>query len=252
MDGDLEGSKDPSFLTRMPNFSISVYEQKDFDAYQFEMGQRSVAVEGHKYSIDYALKEGAKMPGELQIMRNYTNAVKKIGGSVLYEDLNAKRAVMKITKDGKEAWIEVRPEDGAMAYNLIVVEKQEMAQDVSANDMFDALNRDGHIALYINFDTGKSAIKSESQKIITRIVEMMQNNSGLNIGVEGHTDNVGDPKKNKTLSEERARAVIAAIIKNGIDSQRLTAKGFGQDRPIADNRIEEGRAKNRRVELVKM
>jgi outer membrane protein OmpA-like peptidoglycan-associated protein len=69
--------------------------------------------------------------------------------------------------------------------------------------------------------------------------------------VEGHTDNVGNPKSNKTLSDERAKSVVAAIVSQGIDTKRLSAAGYGQDKPIADNKTEEGKAKNRRVELVK-
>ena len=73
----------------------------------------------------------------------------------------------------------------------------------------------------------------------------------LSIGIEGHTDNVGQALANKTLSEKRAQSVMAAVVGAGIDAKRLTAAGFGQERPVADNRSEEGRAKNRRVELVK-
>jgi len=80
---------------------------------------------------------------------------------------------------------------------------------------------------------------------------MMKANPDLKIGVEGHTDNVGNPKSNKTLSDERAMAVVASIVAQGIDPKRLSAAGHGQDKPIADNKTEEGRAKNRRVELVK-
>ncbi len=250
---DVEGSKDPSYITRMPNFTISLYEQKDFDSYQFEMGETSTTIEGHTYSIEYQLSEGAKAPGELQIMRNYINAVKKLaGGSVVFEDQGGKRAIMRIAKNGKEAWVEVKSQDGAQAYTLTIVEKQEMAQDVTANDMFDALNRDGRVALYINFDTGKSTVRPESRKIIDQIVEMMKNNSGLRISVEGHTDSVGERAKNKILSEERAKAVVAALVKQGIKPTRLSAYGFGQEKPLADNKTEEGRAKNRRVELIKM
>lgn len=122
---------------------------------------------------------------------------------------------------------------------------------MTANDMFDALNREGHVALYINFDTGKSTIKSESQKVVDQIAEMMQNNPDLHISVEGHTDTVGDRAKNKALSEDRAKSVVACLVKQGIDAKRLSAAGFGQDKPTADNKTEEGRAKNRRVELVK-
>jgi outer membrane protein OmpA-like peptidoglycan-associated protein len=73
----------------------------------------------------------------------------------------------------------------------------------------------------------------------------------LKIGVEGHTDSVGSPKSNKILSDDRAKAVVGEIVARGIDANRLSAVGHGQDRPIADNKTEEGRAKNRRVELVK-
>jgi outer membrane protein OmpA-like peptidoglycan-associated protein len=126
-----------------------------------------------------------------------------------------------------------------------------MKQDVTASSMLDALNREGHIALYINFDTGKSTIKPESKPIINQIVEMLKANPDLKISVEGHTDNVGNPKSNQTLSDERAKAVVSAIVAQGIDAKRLNATGYGQDKPIADNKTEEGRAKNRRVELVK-
>jgi outer membrane protein OmpA-like peptidoglycan-associated protein len=126
-----------------------------------------------------------------------------------------------------------------------------MKQDVTASNMFEALNRDGHIALYINFDTGKSVVKPESQPIIEQIVQMLKSNPDLKIGVEGHTDNVGTPASNKTLSEARAKSVVSSIVAQGITAERLSPAGYGQDKPIGDNNTDEGRAKNRRVELVK-
>jgi outer membrane protein OmpA-like peptidoglycan-associated protein len=104
--------------------------------------------------------------------------------------------------------------------------------------MFDALNKDGYIALYINFETGKADIKPESHKIIEQIVQMMKDNPTLNISIEGHTDNVGTPQSNQTLSENRAKAVMNAIIAKGIDKSRLSSKGWGQTKPIADIKTE--------------
>jgi outer membrane protein OmpA-like peptidoglycan-associated protein len=117
--------------------------------------------------------------------------------------------------------------------------------------MLDSLNRKGYIALYINFDTGKSIIKPESMPLIAQIVDMLNSNPDLKLNVEGHTDNVGNPISNITLSEERAKSVVAAIVAHGIDVKRLGSLGHGQDKPIGDNKTDEGRAKNRRVELVK-
>lgn len=136
-------------------------------------------------------------------------------------------------------------------YYLTLLVKEAMKQDVEASNLLEALNREGHVALYINFDTGKSTIKPESEPIIHQIVEMMRANPEVKISVEGHTDNVGNPESNKMLSEDRANAVVTAIVAQGIDAKRLSSVGHGEDKPIADNKTEEGRASNRRVELVK-
>jgi outer membrane protein OmpA-like peptidoglycan-associated protein len=113
------------------------------------------------------------------------------------------------------------------------------------------LSDEGHIALYINFDTGKSVIKPESGAIIEQIVGMMKSNPELKLGVEGQTDNAGNPSSNKVLSEVRAKSVVSAIVSQGISTERLSSSGYGQDKQIADNNTDEGRAKNRRVELVR-
>ena len=83
-------------------------------------------------------------------------------------------------------------------------------------------------------------------------MKLLKNNPGLNLTVEGHTDNIGAPDYNRRLSDARARSVAAALRARAILDSRLKAVGYGQDKPIADNNAEEGRAKNRRVELVKM
>jgi OmpA-OmpF porin, OOP family len=126
-----------------------------------------------------------------------------------------------------------------------------MTQEVTADAMYDALSKDGFLALYINFDTGKADIKPESQGTIGQIAALLAAHPELKVSIEGHTDNAGTPASNKTLSEARARAVMAAVVKAGAAPARLAAVGWGQEKPIADNRSEDGRAKNRRVEIVK-
>ena len=123
---------------------------------------------------------------------------------------------------------------------------------VSSSAMLDALNKDGFIALDIHFDTAKATIKADSTAQVDEIASLLKANPKLKLSVEGHTDNTGTPEGNRKLSDARAASVKAALVAKGIEAPRLQSKGFGQDKPVADNRTEEGRAKNRRVELVKL
>ena len=102
----------------------------------------------------------------------------------------------------------------------------------------------------IKFKTGSAEILAESQAIIDAVDKVMNEHVELNrIRVEGHTDNVGLAKNNKVLSTKRAAAVVAALVKSGVDKKRLTSVGLGQDKPIDTNTTEEGKANNRRVEF---
>ncbi|MEW6586589.1 MAG: OmpA family protein [Nitrospirota bacterium] len=256
--------QDMPYFSGMPSYDIWSAEDKEFDEYRFCDGKKPISVEGKLWKREYGLKNEGKEASGLQIIRNYSNAIKNMGGTILFEGTReaietvcpdgagyARQVNGRVAKGGKELWIEVGYHDYNGTYVITVLEKEAMKQDVTASDMFDALNREGHVALYINFDTGKSIIKPESKPIIDQIIEMLKSNPELKISVEGHTDDVGDPKSNKTLSDDRAKAVMTAIVGRGIDAKRLSAVGYGQDKPIADNKTEEGRARNRRVELVK-
>jgi OmpA-OmpF porin, OOP family len=256
--------QDMPYFSGMPSYDIWSADDKEFDEYKFCNGKKPVAIEGKLWRREYGLKNEGKEASGLQIIRNYSNAIKNMGGTILIEGTKeaieavcpggegyARQVDGKVAKGGKELWVEVGYHEYNGTYFITVIEKEDMKQDVTASDMFDALNREGHIALYINFDTGKSTIKPESKPIINQIVEMLKFKPELKISVEGHTDNAGNPKSNKTLSDDRAKAVVTEIVAQGIDEKRLSAVGYGQDKPIADNATEEGRAKNRRVELVK-
>jgi OOP family OmpA-OmpF porin len=246
---DAEGCKDHPMLSRMTNFYISDCE-RNHDEVEFYVGEeKTEKVEGQKTRISYALKEGVDAPSYFQLRKNYENAVKSLGGTVLHtreEYLSG-----KIVRGGQEVWVQLGAANSATVYDLTIVEKKAMTQEVTASDMLDALNRDGFIALYINFDTAKADIRPDSQPTVDQIATVLKQNPALKVSIEGHTDNTGAPAQNKTLSEQRANAVVAAIVKQGVAASRMSAVGWGQEKPIADNRTEAGRAKNRRVELVK-
>ena len=119
--------------------------------------------------------------------------------------------------------------------------------------LYDRMMSDGKFITYgITFDVGKATIKPESMGEINRIVQLMNENPTLKFSVEGHTDSTGSANNNQTLSEQRSQAIVNKLVEMGISADRLTAVGKGQNSPIADNNTDEGRAKNRRVEFVKM
>ena len=110
---------------------------------------------------------------------------------------------------------------------------------------------DGRIVLYSGFDTGKVSMKPEFQRTIDKVYELMRMNQNLQIRIEAYTDDVGEAGANQRLSEERARAVMNALVRNGIDPKRLTALGLGSSRPIVANTSTDERARSNRVELVR-
>lgn len=246
--------KDHPLFTRMPDSWIHHCTEKAFDSFKFITGQnKSEQVEGHFWMISYYPQASVKTkPSELQILRNYENAVKKLGGKVLYSEKS--KETMLLIRDGKEIWIEVSAEFTGK-YGLRIVEKKAMVQDIVANaDAFlDDLKASGHSALYgILFDTGKSDLKPESQQTIGEIAKLLKKEMKLKLYVVGHTDNVGRLEANVKLSQDRAEAVIKVLCLDfGIDNDRLVSFGNGPFAPVASNDSEEGRAKNRRVELVK-
>ena len=118
--------------------------------------------------------------------------------------------------------------------------------------LYDRLTTDGKIVSYaITFEIGKADLKPESVIEINRVAKLMQEHPELEFEVQGHCDNTGTDAVNDPLSQQRAEAIVNALVKQGIAQSRLTPVGKGSHSPIAPNDTAEGRAKNRRVEFVK-
>lgn len=253
---DAENSKDPVLFTRMPGFYIYRYDDLQFDRFEFTTGQdKTQAVEGHSIFIVYWVKDNVQEPSGLQIVRNYTNAIKKVGGQLIYEweDGGAQNVTLKLVKDGKETWAYVYA--AGNTYNINIIEKEAMEQDVvaDASSMARSIKETGKVAVYgIYFDSGKSTLKPESLPTLQEIAKLMKADPALKLYVVGHTDNTGTFDANLKLSMERATEVVNALVsQHGVNAASLKAYGDGPTAPVASNETEEGKALNRRVELVK-
>lgn len=254
---DKEGCKDPALFTRMPNFHIYNCQDLQFDKYEFPLNaDKKQSVEGHYLYVNYYLNDNAQTPSGLQIVRNYTNAIKKIGGKLIYEfeDGGTQYTTLQLVKDKKEIWAQIAGAGNGM-YSIYIVEKEAMNQDVAADasSMAKSIKETGKVAVYgIYFDTGKSVLKAESKPALDEISKLLKADPKLKLYVVGHTDNTGVFESNLRLSTERALAVMNALITQySISADRLRSYGDGPTAPVATNDTEEGKALNRRVELVK-
>ena len=251
---DTAGCKDHELFTRMPDSWIHNCSDKEFDFFEFTTGLKATTrVEGRTWKISYYPQASAKTkPSELQILRNFENAVARLGGKTVFTSRT--KDTFQIVQGGREIWVEVWAEFTGK-YGLTIVEKQQMAQDIVANAaaLANDLKTTGHVTVEgIYFDTGKAEIKPESAKAIGEIAKMLAADPALKVYVVGHTDTVGVLDANMKLSQDRAASVMQALVAtHGIAAARLKSFGAGPYAPVATNDTDAGRAKNRRVELVK-
>ncbi len=249
---DRQGCRDHPMLSRMSGYFIERCQDQPFASHKFQTSHGRTAVEGHLTFLEYHKPRGSAKTARLEVIRNYVNAMKAIGGQVTYQ--GSYSASLKAMAQDREVWVDVRP-GVALSYQLYIVEKQPLAQQVVADAaaLLADLDRAGHTVLHgVFFDTDQAVVKPESGPTLTEIARLLRENPGMNAFVVGHTDMSGDLDHNLELSRRRAAAVVEALVTaHGVPRQRLTARGVGPLAPMGPNDTEAGRKLNRRVELVK-
>ena len=256
---DAEGCKDSSVLSRMRSCSIESCEKKDFDKGDLiigpvnEAGRQQKSVEGAVETIVYRC---TKNVSQLAIARNASSALKAAGYTIVYDGPGPDGLpAVTARKGGLWASIETSYNGDDIDYTETVVRSKEMEQQMaaSAEEWETSINATGYCSIYgILFDSGKSSIQPSSASCLNEMVKLLRKNAAWKMQVEGHTDNVGGKEANARLSQARADAVRTWLTGHGVAADRLTAKGFGETKPVAPNVDEEGRSKNRRVDLRKL
>ncbi len=250
---DVAGSKDHPLLTRMPGYFIGTYQPKDFDTVDTSayLSGDDARWEGKVTRLTYQVKTGTKPISMVQIARNHAEAIKRAGGKILAD--GGREILGRFEKGGVKTWVWCSANNEGASYDLTIVEAKAMEQEVvaDASALKSGLAAEGKVAVYgILFDTNRSVVKPESEPALAQITKLLQQDPKLQLFVVGHTDGVGTPEANQKLSADRAAAVVQALVSRGISAARLKPSGVGMYSPVSSNRTEEGRAKNRRVELV--
>jgi len=194
---DRDGCKEHPLFTRMPGYFIFACKEQQFDAMKFKVGEskrpREESVEGRWIQIIYNFdKSKGSAPSGLQVVRNYQNAIKQVGGEVLWE--SNRETTLKLVKKGTEFWSLVS--EYGKAVTITIVERQAMKQDVVANAEVwaNALKANGHAAVYgIYFDTGSAAVKPESEPALQEVAKLLGGDASLKVYVVGHPAAHPDP-----------------------------------------------------------
>ena len=251
-----EPAKDNPSVPRFPGMVMESGVQTDFDGYDFQITEDGATqrVEGKSWDFTYALKPGARQPSALEVTRNYANQFVARGGKVLFQASDATMATMRMPLGGGQRCLTVVVNNGGEQIVMRIIEPAAMKQKVelSADEMAEQVGSTGKVILRgILFDTAKSDIKADSAPVLDEVAAMMTKSAAVRFRIDGHTDNVGSKAANLALSRARAASVKAALVARGVAAARLSSDGFGDAQPVADNATEDGRAQNRRVELVK-
>ena len=260
----------PSGLNEGERFT----NKANFDSLYVVTGKQLRIVEGRVESHQFYLN-GTQM-SETEARRNYESLIAQMGGvrvndvkpdelspdsvddiiankkKTRFSDSTLTYDVYLVRKPDQLVWIVLMANNSRVVTTVVAEQpfKQTIAF-VTADAMQSQLASAGHVALYINFDTDKAAIRPDGRPAVDEIAKLLEKDPSLKLTIEGHTDNVGDPAHNKALSQQRADAVMGSLLAGGIAKDRLSAVGLGDAKPVADNQDDTGRAKNRRVELVK-
>lgn len=200
-----------------PTETQALLEVKVTDFKDKPLPKESLTFIAKKTKKEYTVKTGADGKAKLLLPEGDTYEVK-------YRDF---------TEQVNYSDVPIPTELGAFSYNLNIKFEPEK--------VFTLKN--------VNFETGKANLTTNSYPALNELVELLKEKPTMTIEIAGHTDNVGSPEANQVLSEDRAKSVKQYLVTKGIAATRLTAKGYGDTQPIADNGSEDGRKQNRRTEV---
>ncbi|MBI2518836.1 MAG: OmpA family protein [Bdellovibrio sp.] len=270
---------DEKLLTPYPGTEVITNEVKDFDELDIPLAPKTNGkiavqqkVQGRWTRLEYSFPQGRSA---LEVYKNYSDALTKGGFKIIFSCRKEECGfdggpvkglgywpydtshylVAQLSRKGERVWVVLDVRTNSSIYVNVLREKA-METDlvvVNAAVLEKSIADEGHVAVYgIEFDTGNAELKPTSSPIITEIAKLLNADPKLKIYIVGHTDNVGGLEQNLDLARKRAASVCKVLITHHkIGADRLSPQGVGPLVPLATNGTHEGRARNRRVDLVK-
>lgn len=287
---DVKGSKDHPMVSRYPGSIIKVYKFADYDEYQLPLAKPEMlkgkptftklkTIEGKITRIAYQIEKGTST---LKVFRNFSNAFRQAGFKTLFECKKqdcghssgwqrfflqsqvwgrneSQRAFVGQFNKGKKTLFVVfyvGDQGNRIMAEIDIIESKTMKSDlikVDPEKLGSDIDTTGKAVVYgIYFDTDKATLKPGSKPALDAIAKLLKLKPALKLYVVGHTDDQGELQHNVKLSNARASAVVSTLVKQyRVDASRLLAHGAGPYSPVAPNINDQGKAKNRRVELVR-
>ncbi len=246
---------DYRLLGHLPGFVANKPVTRSYDTMNFSVidngEEKDVAAQGRTFTVHYDDKRSGDPMTNAEISWNYREALKTLGAEILFT--GTRDTTARLLQDGQAIWLRIYA--GETSVDISVVEEKPFEPTIRPpppTQMQAALAQTGRIALYVNFDFDRSTLRPEAAPVVAEVAALLKADPALRLSIEGHTDSLGTADRNRTLSADRAASFAAAVAAQGVPPARLASAGFGPDKPIATNDTTEGRAKNRRVELVRI
>ncbi|MEA2110576.1 MAG: OmpA family protein [Campylobacterota bacterium] len=238
-------------IAHVKDYAIERYSYKRYNEHTFYYNKKAHIHKGKFWKLDFRNSGTDKNSHRYAIAHDYKAKILELDATILKDEDN--NILFRLEHNNAINYIYLSVYN--KTFSLTIIEEEAFKQSlILTPDAIKAeLDKTGKITLDgIFFDFNKATLKPESKKAILSAVALMQRYGDLVLLVHGHTDNKGSDTYNHKLSKERAASVRKAIITEGIESSRLQSQGYGEEKPIASNETEEGRAQNRRVELHKV
>ena len=232
----------PWLVKQFAYFAVARCDYRDFDQLVVSLPDGDHTLTGRILTTNYALSDEVRDPVAAFVERNYANALKAMGANLVTPSDDSNRAIGRMQTDHGDFWFIYEHTGGndtsTSSYKLTTVQIGGPPPKACTLEVYG-----------VNFDFDKATLRPESEVVLEQVRDLFKGDPNYAAEIGGHTDNVGTAAYNLKLSGARADSVKAWLAAHGVTASRVTARGYGDTKPLVPNTTDENRAKNRRVEL---